>query len=259
MVFQKRHELIKGWILEAATMILKSLQEELTVEVKSHRNDLVTNMDKAVEVFLISKIQERFPTERIMGEEGFGNSFQDLEGTVWIIDPIDGTLNFIKQKRNFAIMIGVYHNGIGQMGYIYDVMEDEMYWAVKGQGAYCNDEKLPMVEDTSLKEGLVAINSGMFATNRYHAAEMGLASSGVRMVGSAGVETAHVVSGRLAAYLSYSLCPWDIAAGKVIAEEVGLVYKKLDGKEVDLLSKNGIIVATPKAYQEILTDYLLKP
>lgn len=258
MDFQKRHALIKEWMREAASMILASFQEELTVEVKTHRNDLVTNMDKAIELFLIKKIQQSFPSERIMGEEGFGNQFQDLKGTVWILDPIDGTLNFVKQKRNFAIMLAIYHDGIGQMGYIYDVIEKELYWGMKDQGAFCNEEKLPVVEDVSLKEGLVAINSGMFATNRYHTTEMGLASSGVRMVGSAGIETVHVASGRLAAYLSYSLCPWDIAAGKVIAEEVGLVYKKLNGEAIDLLNNNGIIVATPKAYQEILTEYLLK-
>ncbi len=248
----KRDRLIKEWIYEAAKTIKTSFNNELDIQQKTNRNDLVTNMDKAIEKLFIEKIQQFFPGERILGEEGFGDDVQNLDGVVWIIDPIDGTLNFIKQQSDFAIMVAIYENGMGQMGYIYDVMQDKLYSAQKGNGAYCNQSLIPVVDDKPLKEGLVAISSALMSKEEGLARIVGRASSGVRLIGSAGIETAHVVSGRLIGYLAASLAPWDIAAGKVIAEEVGLIYTKLNGDRIDLLKKNASLVASPLAHEEII-------
>ena len=251
--FIERDQLIKEWIYEAAKTIKTSFNAELEIQQKSNRNDLVTNMDKAIEKLFIEKIQQFFPGERILGEEGFGDNVQNLDGVVWIIDPIDGTLNFIKQQSDFAIMIAIYENGKGQMGYIYDVMQDKLYSAQKGNGAYCNQTLIPVVDDKPLKEGLVAISSALMSKEEGLARIVGRASSGVRLIGSAGIETAHVISGRLIGYLAASLAPWDIAAGKVIAEEVGLIYTKLNGDSIDLLKKNASLVAAPLAHEEIIS------
>ncbi|MGX7418569.1 inositol monophosphatase family protein [Carnobacterium gallinarum] len=253
---QDMDKMIRGWIQEAAEAIKQSFSTELIIAEKSDRNDLVTNMDKATEIFFIEKIRHYFPEDRILGEEGNGDSIEDLAGRVWIIDPIDGTLNFVKQQADFAIMIGFYQDGVGKMGYIYDVMADEFYWGIKGEGAFLNGERLPKVKDISLREGLIALSSGMIGSSKYSSREMVIASSGVRMLGSAGVETARVVMGRMAAYITHRLQPWDIAAGKVIAEEVGLMYTQLNGEPIDLLTKSATLVATPSAHQEIVTIYL---
>lgn len=249
--FVERDPLIKEWIYEAANTIKKSFNDELDIQQKSNRNDLVTNMDKAIEKQFIEKIHQFFPGERILGEEGFGDKLHNLDGVVWIIDPIDGTLNFIKQQHDFAVMVAVYENGKGQLGYIYDVMEDKLYSAQVGKGAYCNESPLPTIEDKPLKDGLVAISSALMSEETGLARTVGRASSGVRLIGSAGIETVHVASGRLVGYLAASLAPWDIAAGKVIAEEVGLLYTKLNGEEIDLMQKNPSLVATPTAHKEI--------
>ena len=250
--FIERTQLIQEWIYDAAKLIKSSFEENLDIQQKSNRNDLVTNIDKAVEKQFIEKIHQFFPGERIMGEEGFGDEFQNLDGIVWIIDPIDGTLNFIKQQYDFAIMVAVYEDGIGQAGFIYDVMQDKMYSAHKGKGAYCNKKKLPPVKDLSLKEGLVAISSALMSKEEGLARLVGRASSGVRLIGSAGIETAHVASGQLIGYIAASLAPWDIAAGKIIAEEVGLIYTKMNGSSIHLLQKNPSLVATPTAQKEII-------
>lgn len=250
--FIERNQLIKKWIYDAAATIKESFSDELDIERKSNRNDLVTNMDKAIEKQFIEKIHQFFPGERILGEEGFGDEISRLDGVVWIIDPIDGTLNFVKQQDDFAIMIAIYENGEGQLGYIYDVMQDKMYSAQIGKGAYCNDKQLPIIEDKPLKEGLVAISSALMSKEEGLARMVGRASSGVRLIGSAGIETAHVASGRLIGYLAVSLAPWDIAAGKIIAEEVGLIYTKLNGDKIDLLQKNPALVASPTAHKEII-------
>ncbi|WP_035053395.1 inositol monophosphatase family protein [Carnobacterium pleistocenium] len=247
----ERDQLIKKWIYAAAAIIKESFNDKLDIERKSNRNDLVTNMDKTIEKQFIEKIHQFFPGEHILGEEGFGDDINHLDGVVWIIDPIDGTLNFIKQQSDFAIMIAIYENGKGQLGYIYDVMQDKLYSAQVGKGAYCNDVLLPIIEDKPLKEGLVAISSALMSKEEGLARTVGRASSGVRLIGSAGIETAHVASGRLIGYLAAYLAPWDIAAGKVIAEEVGLVYTKLNGEKIDLLQKNPTLVAPPTAHKEI--------
>jgi len=252
---QKRDRFIQTWMREAAGLLKASFHFKLKIQEKSSRTDLVTNMDKEIELFLYDKISTTFPGERIMGEETVGHDITDLKGIVWIVDPIDGTLNFIKQQSNFAIMIGVYENGIGRLGYIYDVMHDEMYWAIKGQGAYCNGHSLKKIKDIPLAEGLVAISHRLIAAEEDEARKIGKASSGLRMIGSAGLETAWVASGKLVAYIAPSLAPWDIAAGKVIAEEVGLVYRQLNGKTINLLKNNAVIIATPFAYQDIMVNF----
>ncbi|CZQ82300.1 inositol monophosphatase [Trichococcus palustris] len=252
---EKRDGLIKMWMREAAGLLKASFHEKLEIQEKTSRTDLVTNMDKTIELFLYEKISAAFPDERIMGEETIGHDITDLKGIVWIVDPIDGTLNFIKQQSNFAIMIGVYENGEGRLGYIYDVMHDEMFWAIKGKGAFCNGKRLKKIEDIPLAEGLVAISHRLIAADEDEARKIGKASSGLRMVGSAGLETALVASGKLVAYIAPSLAPWDIAAGKIIAEEVGLVYRQLNGQSINLLKNNAVIVATPFTYQEIMANF----
>lgn len=254
---EKRDRFIKEWISEAAEKIRDSFQEELIIQEKSNRTDLVTNMDKSTEQFLIGKINKFFPDERIIGEEGFGDSIDNMDGIVWLLDPIDGTLNFVKQQANFAIMIGVYEDGIGQLGYIYDVTQSKMYSAVKGQGAFCNNKRLSEVEDIDLKDGLVAFSNRFMTNDKPFSKEIMHISSGVRMNGSAGLETVNTALGRLAAYIGNGLSPWDIAAGKVIAEEVGLKYTQLDGKELDFMKKNNVLIATAAAHKETIEKYEL--
>jgi myo-inositol-1(or 4)-monophosphatase len=252
----ERDELITEWLYEAAEISKKSFEQMINIEEKTTRTDLVTNIDKEIEHFFIEKISTYFPGERVLGEESSKQPFTELKGIIWIIDPIDGTLNFVKQKSDFAIMIGVYENGIGYLGYIYDVMRDELYSAAKNQGAYLNGEPLEPVEDISLREGLIAISHRLMTNEKNdEARKIGRASSGVRMIGSAGLETTRVATGKLVAYIGASLAPWDIAAGKVIAEELGLNYTQLNGEEIDMLSHNKTVVATPSAHKEIIKNF----
>src|SRR5699024_2116110 len=119
----------KEWILEAGQIIKEKINEPLNVDTKSDPNDLVTKMDKNIEKFFVKNIKREFPNHLLFSEEGYGDEISSLDGIVWIIDPIDGTMNFVHQKRNFAISIGIYQDGIGQIGLIYDVMADDLYSA----------------------------------------------------------------------------------------------------------------------------------
>ena len=99
---------IKSMIKEAGHKIRNSFLSDISIESKSDANDLVTNIDKEIEQFFISNINRDFPEHRIFGEEGFGDDIRDHHGVIWLLDPIDGTMNFLHQKRNFAISLGMY-------------------------------------------------------------------------------------------------------------------------------------------------------
>ncbi|WP_191561826.1 inositol monophosphatase family protein [Metabacillus idriensis] len=252
----------KSWIYEAGEKIRQSFQNELSIQTKSNPDDLVTNMDKETEQYLISKINETYPEHRILGEEGFGNEIQSLEGIVWIVDPIDGTMNFVHQQRNFAISIGIYEDGIGKIGLIYDVVHDELYHAVRGNGAYMNDIRLPELKDVPLNEAVIALNATWVMENRRidHNLLIPIAKAvrGTRSYGSATLEFAYVASGRLDAYITLRLAPWDFAAGLILLEEVGASATTLEGEKISLLSQNSIFVAKKGIHSTILKDYLHK-
>lgn len=250
----------KTLIKEAGHKIRFSFLKTIEIETKADANDLVTNIDKQVEQFFISHIKRDFPEHRILGEEGFGDEVNSLEGIIWMLDPIDGTMNFIHQKRNFAISLGIYVDGVGKFGYIYDVMNDDFYTAEKGEGAYYNDERLPNLEVTPLVNALIGINASWIAPNKFidHEKTSKLIQTcrGTRSYGSAAMELAYVSSGRLDAYLSLRLSPWDIAGGMVIANEVGAVTTNLKGDQPHLLGQDTFIVARPGLHQDILTNYI---
>src|SRR5699024_3458010 len=135
----------KEWILEAGTLIREKMHRPLTVDTKSNPNDLVTQLDQEVEFFLARKIKTKFPDHFLLSEEGYGDLQIQKNGTVWIIDPIDGTMNFVHQKKNFAISIGIYHQGIGEIGLNYDVMNDQLYSAMNGKCTFKNNKRLAVV------------------------------------------------------------------------------------------------------------------
>jgi myo-inositol-1(or 4)-monophosphatase len=253
-------ECIRQWIKEAGTRILATFEKKLTIETKSHRNDLVTNVDREIEQFFIEKIRKTFPGHHVLGEEGFGDEIATLQGIVWIIDPIDGTMNFIHQKRNFAISIGVFENGVGVLGYVYDVVHDELYAARKGEGAFLNDQPLARLEPVSVPEAIISLNATWITENKRIdpnvLAPLVKDARGTRSYGSAALEMAYVAAGRLDAYITMRLSPWDFAGGLVLVQEVGGIVTNLYGEPLNLLTKNSVFVSKPGLHEEILQKYI---
>lgn len=251
----------KKWILEAGQIIRERINEPLNIDTKADPNDLVTSMDKHIENFFVEKIKEKFPQHLLFSEEGYGDEITSLDGIVWIIDPIDGTMNFVHQKRNFAISVGIYIDGIGEIGFIYDVMAGDLYSAIRGMGAYKNDEKLPMLsKEVTLNEALLGLNHLWLCNNRY--VEQQVMQSLVRKVrgsrtyGSAALEFAFVAEGVIDGYLSMQLSPWDIAAGTIIVHEVGGLTTNMYGEPLNLLDKNSIFTCNPNIQQHIIQDFI---
>ena len=229
MEFNTRETLFKQarqWILAAGKIIREKIDDPMIIDTKSNANDLVTTMDKETEQFFADRIKEKYPDHLLFGEEGYGDNIDSLDGTIWIVDPIDGTMNFVHQKRNFAISIGIYHDGVGEIGLIYDVMADVLYHAQKNGGAYKNEQKLEQLSSTvNLRESILGLNHFWLCENSLvderEMQRLIRTVRGTRSTGSAALEMAYVAEGNFDGYLAMRLSPWDIAGGMVIVNEVG--------------------------------------
>lgn len=251
----------KAWVMEAGEFIRQKINEPLTVETKSNRNDLVTSMDKEIEYFFTQKIKETFKNHLIISEEGYGDQVTSMDGVIWIIDPIDGTMNFVHQKRNFAISLGIYCDGVGEIGLVYDVMSDILYSGLKNKGAFKNGVLLaPLQKDLQLEESILGFNHLWLCENKIidQTVMQKLVKKvrGTRAVGSAALEFAYVAEGVIDGYMAMSLAPWDVAAGIVIVNEVGGVTTDLNGNRINLLTKNPIITSNNRIHRPILDNYL---
>ncbi len=253
----------KAWLQEAGKRIVSSFATTPEIMTKTNPNDLVTNIDQETEQFFTQKIRETFPGHRILGEEGFGDEPTELSGIIWIIDPIDGTTNFVHQQRNFMISIGIYENGEPRLGFVYDAVYEELYHARAGEGAYWNDKRLPALEEIPVEKALIGINSTWLISNRLIDPKETLIplvkdARGTRSYGSAALEFIFVATGRLDAYITMRLSPWDFAGGKIIVEEVGGKVTNLKGEPLKMLERSPIVVARPGLHEIIIQNYLSK-
>lgn len=247
---------VREWVEEASATLRVSLEAaSLKVSVKTNPSDLVTEMDEQIEAFYAEKIQASFPGHKIYGEEGEYGLVEDIDGFIWIIDPIDGTLNYVKQKSNFCSMISLFKDGEGILAFIADVVHDECYWAVKGEGVYCNDRRLEPIPDHSLEDGLLAVNTKLFKRDPAFVGELVRGALGLRLIGSAGLEMVQVLTNRTSAYVTSPMHPWDVAAGFMMAQELGLRFTRTDGTPIQFMENNGFIMACPTVHEEILSKY----
>ena len=240
-----------AWTKAAGDYIREKMKETYTVNTKSNQDDLVTDVDQGVESFFESKLAGTFPQHRLMGEEGSAEAIKDLDGVVWILDPIDGTTNFVHQECFFAVSLGIFKDGEGVIGIIYDVMNDEMFTCLKGEGAFLNDRRLNDLEEVSLHESILSFNAGWVLDDR-RLEILIREARGIRSYGSAALELAYVAAGRVDAYISFNLAPWDIAGGYVLLQEVGGTVTNYDGTDLDFLNKGTLLAANPSIHKDIL-------
>ncbi|MBB6454975.1 myo-inositol-1(or 4)-monophosphatase [Salirhabdus euzebyi] len=251
----------KAWVLEAGKEMRESVNKPYQINTKTDHKDLVTEVDQETEKFFAEHIRKKYPHHQVLGEEGFGDDVSSLDGVVWIIDPIDGTMNFVHQKRNFAISLGIYVEGEGVIGLIYDVMSDILYSAIKGEGAYKNDVALPSLQKgRKLEDSLLGMNNFWSLPNR-RVDETGIHDlvrkvRGTRSYGSAALEFAFVAEGIMDAYLTMRLSPWDIAAGIVIVNEVGGLTSRVDGTDINMLEANTVLTCNPNIHKEIVSEFI---
>lgn len=251
------YEFAKGLILEAGNNVRKIMDQDLEIETKSNPNDLVTNVDKATEHYIYDNIMQTYPNHAVIGEEGHGHDLVDISGVVWVVDPIDGTLNFVHQGENFAISIGIFQDGQPYAGFVYDVMNDVLYHAKVGEGAFENETLLPSIKDTQLKQSIIAINPNWLTKPKLGEMFKPIVEDArsARAYGSAALEIIYVATGKLDAYITPRLQPWDFAGGLIILHEVNGVASNLAGATLSITSANSIVIANKQLHNELLTSY----
>lgn len=193
------------------------------VETKSSPTDMVTEVDRASEALIVTRILAARPDDSILGEEGSART--GTSRVRWVIDPLDGTTNYLYGFPAYAVSIAAEVDGDTAVGVVYDAAHDEIYAAARGLGASCDGNPLHVSEDGRLATTLVGTGFGYSAARRDRQAALlaGVITRvrDIRRAGSAALDLCSVARGRLDAYFEWGLQPWDMAAGRVIIEEAG--------------------------------------
>lgn len=219
-------------------------------------NDFVSQVDKMAEDIIIETIKKSYPNHAFLGEEsGFSGETHD-ETPIWIIDPIDGTTNFLHGFPQFCISIGFKYQGKIMHGVVYDPLKDELFSASRGEGARMNDKRLRVSSIEKLDFALLGTGFPFREFNRLdqylHFLKLLMPQcSGIRRAGSAALDLAYVAAGRLDGFWEFGLKPWDIAAGSLMIQEAGGYVTTIDGNQ-DFFDKDSILAASPKIYQQLL-------
>jgi len=241
---------------QAGQLLLDLYHRRHHVRFKSSDIDVVTEADLASECLILDAIRARFPGQAILSEEGGGDlqaATRDMP-SVWLVDPLDGTVNYARGFPVWGVTLALARQGQIVMGVIYDPLHDEIFGAERGQGAWCNGERIHVSDTSHLQGALVATG---FAYKRATVADNNLAEfsavmphvQGVRRAGSAVLDLAYVAAGRLDAYWEMHLHPWDWAAGSLLVREAGGMVSDLHGapwsfEARSLLATNGHLHAT---------------
>ncbi|HET7756361.1 MAG TPA: inositol monophosphatase family protein [Steroidobacteraceae bacterium] len=238
----------------AGELIVRSLNhlESLTVATKG-RNDFVTEVDRAAEREIIAIIRRHHPQHAFLAEESGASGEHD---TLWIIDPLDGTTNFLHGFPVFAVSIACQIRGRLEHAVIYDPMRQELFTASRGAGAHLDNHRMRVSKARSLEGALIATGFPYRANTRYLDAYLAMLRevtgrvAGVRRPGAAALDLAYVAAGRVDAFWEIGLSAWDTAAGTLLIQEAGGRIGTLTGAEY---RQGGHIVAgTPKVYAPLL-------
>lgn len=243
-----KFQFAKELICRAGQFVREQLDSNIEVEIKTNYTDLVTNIDKATQSLMMDAIFDEFPNDKIFAEEN--NCYHPIDkGSVWVIDPIDGTVNFVVQQTDFAIMLAYYEEGVGKFGLIYDVMNDSLLSGGPNFPVKRNQELVLAYRDRPLSQSLIGTNSGMFSNNYYGIKDLARETLGIRVIGSAGISAFRVLTGSLLAYFSY-ISPWDYAAAKVIGEALGYQVLTLDWQEPNFKEREKIMMIPSEKVSE---------
>lgn len=228
----------------AGSVILRYMNrvEGLAVEEKS-RHDYVSEVDKLAEAEIVRELRRAYPDHAILGEESGKTGKSDK---VWIVDPLDGTHNYLHGFPHFAVSIGFMDHGDLVHGVIYDPLHDELFTASKGDGAFVNDRRMRVKKRESLAGALLC--TGFPPRQHQHLdAQFAIArallreADDLRRTGSAALDLAYVAAGRLDAYFEPGLQPWDMAAGCLLVREAGGHFCDFAGR--DGMPASGNLVA----------------
>ncbi len=252
-----------GSIINRASLDL----ERVKVSRKQH-NDFVTEIDEAAEKAIIDVLLTAYPDHRILAEESGRSAAPEGAGkgdlvamdneaeNLWIIDPLDGTTNFIHGFPQYCVSIGLLQRGVITQSVIYDPNRNDLFVATKGRGAFLNDRRLRVSKRHRMNEALLGTGfpfKNLETLDRYLAMFrlMTGQSAGIRRPGAAALDLAYVAAGRLDGFFEIGLMPWDIAAGSLLVTEAGGLIGDFQG-DPDYLHTGDVLAGTPKIFGQLV-------
>ena len=228
------HKMIEV-VRECGQIILNADRKELEIDSKAGPANFVTEYDKKVQDMLEEELMKIVPEAKFVGEEENSEKVTET-GKYFVVDPIDGTTNFIKDYHVSCISVALVVSGKVEIGIVYNPYLNEMFWAQRGKGAYCNDKRIN-VSNQPLNNGIV-----LFGTSLYYeelnektfemAYEYFKQALDVRRSGSAALDLCSIAAGRAELFFELRLSPWDYAAGTLIVEEAGGVVTTVEGEAI---------------------------
>jgi myo-inositol-1(or 4)-monophosphatase len=227
----------------------------LNVTRKSH-SDFVSEVDGAAEEAIIKVLLDAYPDHAILAEESGTRGDQEKSEYQWIIDPLDGTTNFLHGFPKYGVSIALMHRGVLNQAVVYDPTSNDLFVASRGRGAYLNDQRMRVSKRTRLADSLIGTG---FPFREFSHIDAYLSmfkdliprTVGIRRPGSAALDLAYVAAGRYDGFWEIGLSPWDIAAGCLLITEAGGLVGDLEGNDTQLQSGN-IVAGNPKVFGQLL-------
>jgi len=249
--------------LGAGSYIKKMLGKKHSISYKGEIN-LVTDVDRAVEAFIIKNIKKSFPMHKILAEEtaeSYANMKKKAE-FLWIIDPIDGTTNFAHSFPFFCTSIALQYNGKTVLGIVYEPIRNELFWAQKNGGAFLNRKKIHVSPTTKLINSLLITGFSYEIkkeknSNLKHFSNFLKISRAIRRTGAAALDMSYVACGRSDGFWEFKLKPWDTAAAELIVREAGGKVSQVDGMPYSIYNNN-ILATNEKIHNTMISVFKKK-
>lgn len=219
-------------------------------------DDLVTQADLESQEAIRQSLLKAFPEHSFRGEEGEFSDTKSLPEWTWIVDPLDGTANFVHGLSGFAVSIALTHFGVPVAGVVFDPVSQEMFWAAQGEGAWLGGKRLQVSNCQELRKAMICVSLPprleRGAPEISCLTEVLLAARGVRRLGSAALNLAYIADGRLDGYWATSIYAWDVAAGVLLVQEAGGKVTGLTGEPYLLTSQRIVSSASPALHRQLL-------
>ena len=238
----------------AGSIIVRYLDRVDTLNVSTKRmNEFVTEVDREAEAIIIGDIRKAYPDHAILAEESGAAGESDYR---WIIDPLDGTTNYVHGFPQFCVSIALEHRGRLEQGVVFDPLRQELFTASRGAGARLDDRRIRVSRQSGLEGALLGTGfpfRGDYDLDTYLETLRALVprSAGIRRAGAAALDLAYVAAGRLDGFWEFGLQPWDMAAGVLLIREAGGLVTDADGDE-HYLENGNIVTGTPKVLRELV-------
>ena len=241
----------------AGAIINRAAFDGTALAVRSKQaNDFVTQVDQAAENAIIDIVRRAYPAHAILAEESGAMASASADYR-WVIDPLDGTTNYIHGFPQYCVSIAVQHRGVTSHAVVYDPSRNELFTASRGGGAFLNERRIRVTRCQRLQEALVGTGFPFKELSRLdlyvrQLRTMMTSTAGVRRAGAAALDLAYVAAGRLDAIWEMGLSPWDMAAGALLIQEAGGLVGDFSG-EPGYLESGDIVAGAPKVFAQLLT------